>query len=103
MRPEVNINTSEICPSCNGTGKVSATLLLEDEIEKRIHYLVTHQHKNLVIMVHPIVCSHLTKGFFSIQWKWRRKFKTRITVKANSDYNFTEFHFFDSNDEEIKL
>jgi ribonuclease G len=28
MRPEVNINTSEICPSCNGTGKVSPTLLL---------------------------------------------------------------------------
>ena len=47
MRPEVNINTSEICPSCNGTGKVSPTLLLIDEIETRLNYLVTHQHKNL--------------------------------------------------------
>jgi len=103
MRPEVNINTSEICPSCNGTGKVSPTLLLVDEIENRLNYLVTHQHKNLTISVHPILYSHLTKGIFSISWKWNRKYKTRIHVKANSDYYLTEFHFFDSHEEEIKF
>src|SRR5947208_705215 len=103
MRPEVNINTSEICPSCAGTGKVSATLLLEDEIEKRLHYLFTHQHSNLTLMVHPILFSHLTKGWFSIRWKWKRKFKKQLNVKANVDYYFTEFHFFDAHDEEIKL
>ena len=103
MRPEVNINTSEICPSCNGTGKVSPTLLLVDEIENRLNYLVTHQHKNLTIAVHPILHSHLTKGIFSIAWKWNRKYKTRIRVKPNSDYYLTEFHFFDSHEEEIKF
>ena len=103
MRPEVNINTSEICPSCNGTGKVSPTLLLVDEIETRLNYLVTHQHKNLVIHIHPYLYSHLTKGIFSIAWKWNRKYKTRIRVKANSDYYLTEFHFFDTHEEEIKF
>jgi len=103
MRPEVAINTSEICPSCNGTGKVSPTLLLIDEIETRLNYLVTHQHKNLTIVVHPILYSHLTKGFFSIKWKWNRKYKTRIRVKPNSDYYITEFHFFDDHEEEIKF
>ncbi len=103
MRPEVNINTSEICPSCNGTGKVSPTLLLVDEIENRLNYLVTHQHKNLVIAVHPILHSHLTKGIFSIAWKWNRKYKTRIRVKPNSDFYLTEFHFFDAHEEEIKF
>jgi len=104
MRPEVNINTAEICPSCNGTGKITSTFLLEDEIEKRLHYLVTHKHENLTILVHPIVYSHLTKGFFSnIRRTWQRKLKTPIKVKANSDYYFTEFKFFDANDEEIKF
>lgn len=103
MKPEMSINTSEICPSCNGSGKVSSTMLLEDEIAKRLHYLVTHQHKNLTIFVHPIVYSHLTKGWFSIAWKWRRTHKTKVKVKPNSDYHFTEFHFFDANDEEIKF
>jgi ribonuclease G len=103
MRPEVSINTSEVCPSCNGTGKVSPTLLLVDEIENRLNYLVTHQHKNLVIAVHPYIWSHLTKGIFSIAWKWNRKYKTRIRIKSNSDYYLTEFHFFDAHEEEIKF
>jgi ribonuclease G len=103
MRPEVSINTSEICPSCNGTGKVSPTLLLVDEIETRLNYLVTHQHKDLIITVHPYLYSHLKKGIFSIAWKWNRKYKTRIRIKSNSDYYLTEFHFFDSHEEEIKF
>ena len=36
MKPEMNINTSEVCPTCNGTGKITSTLLLDDEIEKKI-------------------------------------------------------------------
>ncbi|NNV57080.1 Rne/Rng family ribonuclease [Limnovirga soli] len=105
MRPEMNINTSEICPSCNGTGKVTSTILLQDEIEKRLHYLITHQHANLTIVVHPIVYSHLTKGLFfsSIVWQWRRRLKVPIKVKSNADYHLTEFHFFDANEEEIKF
>ena len=103
MRPEVNINTAEVCPSCSGTGKITSTYLLEDEIEKRLHYLVTHQHKNLTLIVHPILFSHLTKGFFSIRRGWKRKYKIKIIIKSNPDYSFTEFHFFDSNSEEIKL
>ena len=33
-RPEVAVDTSEICPSCGGTGKVNATILLTDDIER---------------------------------------------------------------------
>src|SRR5690606_3288877 len=29
MKPEMSINTSELCPTCNGTGKITSTLLLE--------------------------------------------------------------------------
>lgn len=104
MRPEVNINTSETCPSCGGTGKVTSTLLLEDEIEKRLHYLSTHSHRNLLLMVHPIVHSHLTKGWFSsIYKKWKRKYKIDLKVEANTSYHLIEFHFFDEHDEEIKF
>ncbi len=105
MKPEMNINTSEFCPACNGTGKITSTLLLVDEIEKKILYMVTHQHKNLTLFVHPILHSHLTKGwwFNSIKAKWNKKFKTSIKVVANNNYHLTEFHFFDQDEEEIKL
>ncbi len=41
-------------------------LLLEDEIEKNLSYLITHQHKNLKLVVNPIMYAYLTKGWF---WK----------------------------------
>lgn len=104
MKPEININTMEICPSCHGTGKISSALVLEDEIEKNLNYLITHKHNNLSLAVHPIMHAYLTKGWiFSKLWKWRRTFKQQIKLQANSNYHLTEFHFFDRHEEEIKL
>ncbi len=104
MKPELNINTQELCPSCNGTGKISSAMVLEDEIEKNLNYLFVHKHKNLTLAVHPIIYAYLTKGWLmSIIAKWRRKFKQKIKLEANTNYHFTEFRFFDERDEEIKM
>jgi ribonuclease G len=107
MKPEMNINTQEICPSCNGTGKISSALILEDEIEKNLSYLLTHQHKNLTLVVHPIMHAYLTKRSFfrlnSRQWQWKRKYGQMVTIKSNTNYHLTEFHFFDKHEDEIKL
>jgi ribonuclease G len=104
MKPEVNINTQEVCPSCYGTGKISSTLILEDEIEKNLNYLITHKHSNLTVIVHPILHAYLTKGWLlSKVAVWNRKFRQKIKVHANSNYHLTEFHFYDKNEEEIKM
>ena len=105
MKPEITINTQEICPSCNGTGKISSALILEDEIEKNLSYLINHQHKDLSLTVHPIMHAYLTKGniFRSKKWKWRWKYRQSVKVKSNTNYHLTEFHFFDKNEDEIKL
>ncbi len=104
MKPEMNINTLEVCPSCTGTGKISSTLILEDEIEKNLNYLFTHKHSNLTLSVSPIIYAYLTKGWlFSIASKWRRKYRQNLKLTYNSNYHLTEFHFFDKNEEEIKL
>ncbi len=103
MKPEVNINTMEVCPSCEGTGKVSATLILEDDIEKNLSYLVMQKHKDLTIMVHPIMEAYLRKGFPSKRMKWSWKYKQKIKVKPNTNYHLTEYRFYDGHEEEIKL
>lgn len=104
MRPEVNINTQEVCPTCHGTGKIASTLILEDEIEKNLTYLFTHKHKDLTLVVHPIVYAYLTKGWmWSKAAKWRRKFNEKITIKPDTSYHLTEFKFFDKQAEQIKL
>jgi ribonuclease G len=103
MKPEMNINTQELCPSCQGTGKISSALILEDEIEKNISYLTMQKHKTLVIALHPIMHAYLTKGFISMRRKWGWKYKLNLSVKSNNTYHLTEFHFYDNNGEEIKL
>src|SRR6195952_4372584 len=94
MKPELTINTMEVCPSCGGTGKISSTLVLEDEIDKNLNYLITHKHSDLTLVVNPILHSYLTKGLFSRRLKWRWKYKQRIRIKENTNYHLTEFHFF---------
>ena len=104
MKPEMNINTSEDCPSCNGTGKIGSTLILEDEIEKKLLYLSTHSYKDITLTVNPIVYSHLSKGIFtSIYKRWRRKYKVKLKLQENNNYHLVEFRFFDINEEEIKF
>jgi ribonuclease G len=105
MKPEMNINTQEICPSCNGTGKISSTLLLEDDIEKNLSYLITHKHSNLKLVVNPIMYAYLKKGW---PWssriaKWNKKFRQKTRIAEDTNYHLTEYKFFDKHDEEIKL
>ena len=58
----------------------------------------------LTLVVHPIVHAYLTKGWlWSIHSKWKRKFNKKLHVIINTNYHLTEFHFFDRNEEEIKL
>ena len=103
MKPEMNINTSEVCPSCNGTGKISSTLILEDEIAKNLNYLIMQKHKGLTVEVDPILYTYLTSGFPSRRMKWSWKYKQKVKIKSNSNFHLTEFRFFDDSDEEIKL
>jgi ribonuclease G len=105
MKPEVNINTQEACPSCKGTGKIGSALLLEDEIEKNLSYLTTHKHSGLTLIVHPIVHAFLTKGWpWSTKMaKWNKKFGQKTKIQADTSYHLTEYRFFDKNEEEIKL
>lgn len=103
MKPEMSINTQEVCPSCQGTGKISSALILEDEIEKNLSYLAMQKHRDLTIVVHPIVYAYLTKGLLSKKRRWSWKYKQPISIRANNNYHLTEFHFFDKNEEEIRL
>jgi ribonuclease G len=103
MKPELKINTTEVCPSCDGSGKISSSLILEDEIAKNLSYLIMQKHKGLSIQVHPIVYTYLTAGFPSKRMKWSWKYKQKITVVPNSNNTLTEFNFYDNSGEAIKL
>ena len=79
LRPEINITTAEICPSCKGTGKIGPSILVTDDIEKDLKYLVDQGHRELALHIHPMLEAYLTKGSFfkkSILAKWQKQYKT---------------------------
>lgn len=106
VRPEVKINTDELCPSCEGTGKVQSTILVLDEIERSLEFILqSHPDSKVQISVHPFVHAYLRKGWFfkMQQWKWYMKYSKWIKIIPNADYQLTEFRFFDDQTDEIRL
>ncbi|HEY1009485.1 MAG: Rne/Rng family ribonuclease [Daejeonella sp.] len=104
VRPEMNIVTNEKCPACDGTGEIKASIILMDDIENNLNYILNEQNeKNVTLCVHPYIEAYIKKGLFSRQWKWFFKYSKWITVKSSPSYYLTEFHFLNSKEEEIKL
>ena len=104
VRPEVTINTAEVCPSCNGTGKVNATILLLDDIERDLNFILQSRRKTkLTLHVHPFLHSHLKAGFYNIQMQWYKKYMKWISIVPDNDFAMTSYKFFDENNDEIRL
>lgn len=92
VRPEMNLSKSEACPTCRGTGEVIPSILLTDEIENKISYLLSKQKiKKTTIIVHPFVASHITKGLISLRLKWSLKFRINIKVKPDQSFNMLDY------------
>ncbi len=104
VRPETNIDTSEKCPVCDGTGKIRPSMAVIDDIENSIKYLVQQQNEKMIkLSVSPMIYAYVTKGIMSVHRKWVIKFKKRILISSKPSYHIFEYRFFNKNDEEIKL
>jgi len=104
VRPEMDIKTSEKCPCCNGTGESQATILLIDEIQNNLRYILKQlNQKKISLTCHPFVHAYLTKGFYSIQRKWYTNYNRWVNIKKSDAYAFLEYRFFDAKGEEIHL
>ncbi len=104
VRPSVKKVTDEVCPTCQGTGKAKASILVVDNIERDLTFIVQSRPKSkLKLRVHPFVESYLRKGFPSIRMKWYQKFYKWIQLIPDSNVNLTDFRFYDENDDEIRL
>jgi ribonuclease G len=107
LRPELNISTAEVCPTCKGTGNVGPSILLGDDIEKDLKYIVTQGVRKLKLHVNPILEAYLTKGTIfkpSIVKKWDKAYNVKVKVVADNNSPLTEYNFYDAQtDDLIKL
>ena len=104
VRPETDINTSEMCPTCNGTGEVQASILYAEEIESNLNYLLLDRKEaNVSLLVHPYLEAYFKKGIISRQVKWFFKYKKWITVRGVTAHHLLQYSFVNKINEEIAL
>ncbi|OHX67528.1 Rne/Rng family ribonuclease [Flammeovirga pacifica] len=104
VRPELSIVTKEKCPTCNGTGKITASIAIADQVEAEVMYLLEKQNgQKLKLGVHPYLYSYFTGGFPSRRMKWFFSHFKWIKIFEDSSLALSEYKFFDHHDEEISL
>lgn len=104
VRPETSITTAEDCPTCRGTGRVTSTALIEDEIESHLQYLIEKaKHRNLTLMSNPYIVAYLKDGVPSVRQRWFLKYKQWVRLKPDLNCNMLEYRFFDNKGEQIDI
>ncbi|NLX67554.1 MAG: Rne/Rng family ribonuclease [Bacteroidales bacterium] len=104
VRPEMEIATSEVCPTCFGKGKIKSSILFTDTLEGKIDYLATKlQVKKFSLHIHPYVAAYVQKGLFSLKQKWKQKFKVNMRVIPDQKLGFLQYEFYDKDGNEIDL
>jgi len=95
VREQLNIETLE--PRVDTRGKMEASLLLLDRIERDINSIPLHGFKRYHLYVHPFVHAYLTKGIFTCTWKWYRSTNKWISIHKDSSLPLTEYLLMDNN------
>ncbi len=104
VKPAVNINTSEVCPTCGGSGQIQPSILVTDEIQRDLEFIVENRpNTGITLEVHPFLATYLTKGIWSRQVKWWWKYKRWFSVRANENLGLTKYKLFDGNEDEIRM
>ena len=104
VRPAVEVDVQEKCPFCDGSGTIKSSLVVVDEIETNLRYLISSQNeKKLTIITHPYVYAYLTKGLKSIRLEWMYKYKLRLTFKPSESYSLLDYKFFNAAGDEISM
>lgn len=104
VRPEMSITTAENCPACNGTGSITSSVMIMDDIEKHLAHLVTvANHKNLTLVTNPYLAAFVKSGFPSLRMMWYKKHKVWVKVKSDIKQGMLDYGFTDQYDEAISL
>ena len=94
IRPVTQIDTTEVCPVCHGTGKIAPSLVIDEELERKIAYHTENGVMSFILKTGPILGSYISRGFNSFLRKWRRKYKCKIKHEEVQDFSVLQYEFY---------
>jgi ribonuclease G len=101
VRPAVEMQVMETCPTCLGKGKVQASILFTDQVKEQIETMKEHYGRGLRLHLHPYVYAYISKGLWSIKKRWRAKYGVR-TIE-NQSIGMLEMRFYNSKAQELSI
>lgn len=104
VRPELNIATREVCPSCGGTGQITAAISISDQIEKTIEHVLTSQNeRKITLSTHPFLYAYFTRGIFSKRVKWYLKHLKWVNMEEDTSLAITEYNILNNRGELLEI
>ena len=102
VRPVAVESVSDVCPTCNGTGKIEPTVLLDKKIENQISFLTQDRGQKFIkLVVSPYVAAFLRKGLLSLRRRWEWKYKVRLEIAEDQSVGIVEVHYHDKKDNDL--
>ena len=103
IRPVTEIETMEQCPLCHGTGKITSSVVIDEQIERKLSHLVIEKGINdMILRVGPLLGAYLTRGMFnSFLTKWKRKYKCKLKLEESSDFTVLQYEFYNDKGEAL--
>ena len=104
VRPDLEIETSEKCPSCHGKGTVESSLLFTDTLREKLEYCINDLGKsNITMYVHPFVDAYLKKGLISLYRRWRMELGGKFKIMPDESLAYLQYKVLDKKRNEIDL
>ncbi len=104
VRPAMDVNTAETCPTCFGKGTIKPSILFTDTLESKIDYLVNKLGiKKFKLHIHPYVAAYVNQGIVSLKRQWQLKYGFGIKIIPSQKLALLQYEFYDTNGEEIDM
>lgn len=96
VRPAMDVNVEETCPTCFGRGKIKSSILFTDQLESKIDRLVNKIGiKKFYLHVHPYVAAYINQGIVSLKRKWQIKYGWGVNVVSSQKMAFLQYEIYD--------
>ena len=104
VRPAMDVNVEETCPTCFGKGKIKSSILFTDQLESKIDRLVNKIGiRKFSLHVHPYVAAYINQGVFSLKRRWQVKYGMGIRIIPSQKLAFLQYEFYDKDRQYIDM
>lgn len=95
INQNISEKLSEVCPTCQGTGRVISKGVLVNSIERWLKNFRTHSREfRITLVIHPHIANYLTEGTISKLSRLMIKYFVKIKVQQSNHIRIDEFKFY---------